>query len=177
LFVIQKTTNMRVIKAFLSFAVVFLAATTVSYAQPSHPNSPHDTIRTANITITYGRPYKKGRAIFGSLIPYGKTYRCGADEPTILTFAKDVQLAGHPVKAGKYSLFSVPNATSWTIILNSNTTMWGTEHDKHADQDVVKFDVPVIALSTPVEQLTMTASNKSITLAWDVVKVAIPVQF
>jgi hypothetical protein len=168
---------MRVIKAFLSFAVVLLAATTVSYAQPNHPHSPHDTIRTANITITYGRPYKKGRAIFGSLIPYGKTYRCGADEPTILTFAKDVQLAGHAVKAGKYSLFSVPNANSWTIILNSNTTMWGTDHDEHADQDVLKFDVPVMALSTPTEQLTMTASNKSITLAWDVVKVAVPVQF
>ncbi len=168
---------MRVIKAFLSLAVVFLAATTVSYAQPSHPHSPHDTIRTANITITYGRPYKKGRVIFGTLVPYGKTYRCGADEPTILTFAKDVQLAGHPLKAGSYSLFSVPNAKSWTIILNSNTTMWGTEHDKHADQDVLKFDVPVIPLGTPMEQLTMTASDKSITLAWDMVKIAIPVKW
>jgi hypothetical protein len=177
LFVIQKTTNMRVIKTFFSFAVIFLAATTVSYAQPSHPNSPHDTIRTANVTITYGRPYKKGRQIFGSLIPYGKTYRCGADEPTILTFAKDVQLAGHPVKAGSYSLFAIPNQSSWTIILNSNTTMWGTDHDKHADQDVVKFDVPVIPLGTAMEQLTMKASNKDITLAWDMVKVAIPVQY
>jgi hypothetical protein len=177
LFVIQKTTNMRVIKAFLSFAAVFLAATTISYAQPSHPKSPHDTIRTADITITYGRPYKKGRAIFGSLIPYGKTYRCGADEPTILTFAKDVKLDGHSLKAGSYSMFSVPNANTWTIILNSNTTMWGTEHDKHADQDVLKFDVPVTPLSTPMQQLTMTASNKRITLAWDLVKVAIPVQF
>jgi hypothetical protein len=177
LFVIQKNTYMRVTKAFFSLIAIFLAATTISYAQPSHPHSPHDTIRTKDITITYGRPYKKGREIFGKLAPYGQTYRCGADEPTLLTFAKDVKLAGHPVKAGTYALFSVPNATSWTIILNTNITQWGTEHDQNAAKDILKFDVPVVPQAPPVEQLTMTASNTSITLAWDVVKVVIPVQF
>src|ERR1700761_3092706 len=166
---------MRVRNAMLSLFAILLTAT-VSYAQPSHPKSPHDTIKTKDITITYGRPYKKGREIFGSLIPYGKTYRCGADEPTKVTFVKDVTFAGKPVKAGTYSVFAVPNQTSWTIILNSNVTMWGTDHDQHADQDVLKVDVPVQTVSAPVEQWTMTASGHDITMAWDKTKVSIPIK-
>jgi hypothetical protein len=153
-----------------------LLAGTVSFAQPSHPNSPHDTIRTKDITVTYGRPYKKGREIFGALAPYGKTYRCGADEPTKVTFTKDVIFAGKPVKAGTYSFFSVPEKDKWTIILNSNLTMWGTDHDQHADQDVLKVDVPVETLGSVVEQLTMTANDNAITLAWDKTKVSIPLK-
>jgi hypothetical protein len=166
---------MRVRHAILGlFAILF--GVTASYAQPSHPNSPHDTIKTKDITITYGRPYKKGREIFGHLIPYGKTYRCGADEPTIVTFHKDVTFGGKPVKAGKYSFFAVPEKDKWTVILNSNTTMWGTDHDKHANQDVLKVDVPVMNLSKPVEQLTMAVKNGKISLAWDTVEVEVPVK-
>jgi hypothetical protein len=168
---------MQVTKVFFLLIAVFLAATTVTYAQPNHPHSPHDTIRTKDITITYGRPYKKGREVFGKLEAYGKTYRCGADEPTMITFAKDVTFVGKPVKAGTYALFSVPEATSWTIILNTDLKQWGTEHDKNADKDLLKVTVPVINLATPVEQLTMTASSKDITLSWDMVKVDMPVKF
>ena len=166
---------MRVRNAILSLSVLLLAAT-VSYAQPSHPNSPHDTIRSKDITITYGRPYKKGREIFGALVPYGKTYRCGADEPTKVTFAKDVSFGGKPVKAGTYSLFAVPEKDKWTVILNSNVTMWGTQHDQHADQDVLKVDVPVQMLSSPVEQWTMTTNGHEIAMEWDKTKVVVPVK-
>jgi hypothetical protein len=160
----------------LSLFAILLTAS-VSYAQPSHPKSPHDTVKTKDITITYGRPYKKGREIFGSLIPYGKTYRCGADEPTIVTFAKDGTFGGKPVKAGTYSLFAIPNEKTWTVILNTDTKMWGTEHDKHADKDILKVDVPVETLSSPVEQWTMTPSSKSIAMEWDKTKVVVPVKF
>jgi hypothetical protein len=166
---------MRVTHALLTLFAILLAGT-VSYAQPNHPHSPHDTVKVKDITIFYGRPYKKGRAIFGGTVaPYGKTYRCGADEPTIVTFAKDVTFGGKAVKAGKYSFFAVPNKSTWTVILNSNTTMWGTEHDAHADQDVLKVDVPVTNLSTPVEQLTMGVKGGKITLAWDTVEIGVPV--
>ena len=166
---------MRVRNAILSLFAILLSVT-VSYAQPSHPKSPHDTVKTKDITITYGRPYKKGREIFGSLIPYGKTYRCGADEPTMVTFAKDVNFGGKPVKAGTYSLFAVPNEKTWTVILNTELKMWGTDHDKHADKDLVKVDVPVETLSSPVEQWTMTPSGKGITMEWDKTKVVVPVK-
>jgi hypothetical protein len=166
---------MRVTHALLTLFAILLAGT-VSYAQPNHPHSPHDTVKAKDITIYYGRPYKKGRSIFGGTIaPYGKTYRCGADEPTIVTFDKDVTFGGKAVKAGKYSFFAVPQKDKWTVILNSNTTMWGTDHDAHADQDVVKVDVPVTNLSAPVEQLTMGVKGGKITLAWDTVEIGVPV--
>src|ERR1700755_2778679 len=97
-----KNHHMRVRHAILCLFTILLAGT-AAYAQPSHPNSPHDTIKTKDITITYGRPYKKGRVIFGGTVaPYGKTYRCGADEPTTVTFAKDVTFGGKAVKVGEY---------------------------------------------------------------------------
>ena len=171
-----KNHHMRVRNAILCLVAILFGAT-VSYAQPSHPKSPHDTVKGKDVTIYYGRPYKKGREIFGGAIaPYGKTYRCGADEPTTLVFDKDVTFGGKPVKAGKYSMFAVPQKDKWTVILNSNTTMWGTQHDQHADQDVLKVEVPVKELSAPVEQLTMTAKGGEITLAWDKTMIAIPVK-
>jgi hypothetical protein len=153
-----------------------LLAGTVSYAQPSHPKSPHDTVKTKDITITYGRPYKKGREIFGKLEPYGKVYRCGADEATQITFAKDVTFGGKPVKAGTYTFCAIPNATSWTVILNSKLGQWGAfDYDKYKAQDVLHVDVPVKTLSTPMEQLTMTANGGKVTLAWDTVQIEVPV--
>jgi hypothetical protein len=163
-------------KVLFASIALLVGGVSYSYAQPNHPHSPHDTVKSKDITIYYGRPYKKGRDIFGGTVaPYGQTYRCGADEPTILVFDKDVSFDGHPIKAGKYSFFAVPQKDKWTVILNSNTTMWGTDHDQHANQDVLKVDVPVMNLSTPVEQLTMTTNNKQVTLAWDKVKIVVPV--
>src|ERR1700733_6222244 len=81
--------------------------------------SPHETSSTKDISVRYGRPYKKGRVIFGGLEKYGVVYRCGADSATTITFAKDGKLNGQAVKAGTYTLFVIPNETKWTIILNS----------------------------------------------------------
>ena len=166
---------MRVRHAILSLFALLLAAT-VSHAQPSHPKSPHDTVKTKDITITYGRPYKKGRDIFGKLEPYGKVYRCGADEATQITFAKDVTFGGKPVKAGTYTFCAIPNEKTWTVILNSQLGQWGAfKYDQYKDKDVVHVDVPVTTLSTPVEQLTMGAKGGKVTLAWDTVEIAVPV--
>jgi Protein of unknown function (DUF2911) len=147
-------------------------------AQPSHPNSPHDTLRTKNLTVTYGRPYKKGRDIFGKLEPYGKVYRVGADEATTITFARDASFGGKPVKAGTYTLCAIPNEKTWTIILNSQLGQWGAfKYDQYKDKNVLQVDVPVVTLAAPVEQLTIAASGKELTISWDKTWVAIPVSF
>jgi hypothetical protein len=147
-------------------------------AQPSHPNSPHDTLRAKNLTVTYGRPYKKGREVWGKLVPYGKVYRVGADEATQITFAKDANFGGKSVKAGTYTLCAIPNEGSWTIILNSQLGQWGAfSYDKYKDKDVLHVDVPVTKLSKPLEQLTIAAPGKDLTIAWDNAEVAIPVTF
>jgi len=150
----------------------------IASAQPNHAKSPHDTVRTKDITVTYGRPYKKGREIFGKLEPFGKVYRVGADEATTITFAKDGSFGGKPVKAGTYTLFATPNEKTWTIILNSQLGQWGAfKYDQYKDKDVLHVDVPVTNPGTPVEQLTIAVSSNDLTIAWDNAKVAVPVKF
>lgn len=167
---------MRVTHAILTL-FAFVLAGTVGYAQPNHPHSPHDTLRTKDITITYGRPYKKGREIFGKLEPYGKVYRCGADEATQITFATDVDFGGHHVKAGTYTFCAIPNEKEWTVILNSQLGQWGAfSYDKYKDKDVVHVDVPVHTLSKPVEQLTFSVKNGKVEMAWDTVEIQVPVK-
>jgi hypothetical protein len=131
-----------------------------------------------DISVRYGRPYKKGRVIFGGLIPYGKVYRCGADSATTITFGKDVIFGGGPVKAGTYTLFVIPNEKSWTIILNGQLGQWGAfDYDKYKGQDILHVDVPVKNLNNPVEQLTISVPPSSVIIEWDQTQVSIPVSF
>jgi hypothetical protein len=165
------------VRSTLLALFAFLFAATVSNAQPTHPKSPHDTVRTKNITITYGRPYKKGRDIYGALVPYGKVDRLGADENTTITFAKDATFGGKPIKAGTYAMFAIPTETKWTIILNGNSKQWGAfDYDKNKDKDALQVDVPVTKLDNVVEQLTIKPSPTDINIEWDKTKVVIPVK-
>ena len=88
---------------FLSTVVL-----TVLSACAQDRKSPHETVEGKDVKVTYGRPLKKGRVIFGDLEKYGKVWRTGADEATEITFAKDAKVAGQPVKAGTYTLFTIP---------------------------------------------------------------------
>ena len=164
-------------KKMLIFSSLFFAGY-LGYTQPNHPHSPHDTVSANNIKVTYGRPYKKGRTIFGGLEPYGKVYRCGADEATEISFAKDGTFGGKPVKAGTYTLCAIPEATKWTVILNSQLKQWGAfSYEKYKDKDVLHVDVPVKKLSSPVEQFTIRIPASELVMEWDQTQVAVPVDF
>jgi hypothetical protein len=160
----------------------FLSAVLLSgffaFSQPSHPNSPHDTVSTDHIKVTYGRPFKKGRNVFGDLEKFGKVYRCGADEATTISFDKDGSFAGKPVKAGTYTLFVIPNEDKWTIILNSQLKQWGAfSYEKYKDKDVLHGDVPVKKLDAVVEELTIRFSGGHMIVEWDKTQVQIPAKF
>jgi hypothetical protein len=77
------------------------------------------------IKITYGRPSKKNREIFGELVPFGKIWRTGANEATEITITKDIAIAGDSVKAGTYTVFTIPEKENWTLILNKELGQWG----------------------------------------------------
>jgi hypothetical protein len=142
------------------------------------PLSPHETVSGQDISVRYGRPYKKGRIIFGGLEPYGKVYRCGADSATTVTFEKDASIGGKPVKAGTYTLFVIPNEQNWTIILNSQLGQWGAfDYDKYKDKDVLHVDVPVKKMDPPIEQLTISLPPSAMVIEWDNVQVSVPVSF
>jgi Protein of unknown function (DUF2911) len=159
----------------LKLFFIGLALSIVVSACTGERKSPHETAETENIKVTYGRPYKKGREIFGRLEKYGKVWRTGADEATEISFAKDGNFGGQPIKAGTYSLYTIPNEKEWTIILNSQTGQWGTEYNKKSD--VLRVQAPAQQLNEVVEQLTIRFSENNMLIEWDRTQVRVPVNF
>lgn len=136
-----------------------------------------------NVNIQYGQPAKKGRFIFGreqdnALLPYGKVWRTGANEATIIELKEDVLFAGKPVKAGKYSLWTVPGPGSWRVILNTQTGQWGTEYND--GKDLFKSEIP-IRVRPRVQQIFTIYFEKNMNgadmiLSWDQTEAIIPIQ-
>ena len=153
--------------------------TVASFGQDGQRKSPHDTIRSTNASVTYGRPYKNGRNVFGELEKYGKVWRVGADEATTITFNKDVKIGSETIKAGTYTLFAIPNENEWTIILNSALGQWGAySYVKTKDKDVAQVNVPTKQLDNAVEQLTIRfADNNAMIIEWDKTQVTVPLNF
>jgi hypothetical protein len=164
-------------KKFLLFASVALIVASCT-AQNAKKKSPHESVSNDNVEVTYGRPYKKDRVIFGELVKYGEVWRTGADEATVITFKKDGTFGGQPIKAGSYALFTIPGEKEWTMILNGVTKTWGAyDYEKNKDKDVLKVTVPATATAGTVEQFTITLPAKAVVLAWDKTEVSVPVSF
>lgn len=132
------------------------------------------------IKVVYSRPSKKGREIFGALEPFGKIYRLGANESTEIRFFKPVVIGKKEIKAGTYSLFAIPNKTSWTLILNGQTDRWGA-YTYSESKDLVRVDVPVKPLENVVEALSITfvpqSDGANLVIGWDKTSVELPIQF
>lgn len=133
--------------------------------------------------VTYCRPSKKGRTIFGeagsnALLPYGQYWRLGANESTEISFNKDITFAGSPVSAGVYRMYAVPDKESWEITLNSQLGTWGSDMPDNA-MDVVTVNVPVKEAPTDTEQFTINFgsddSDATMDFIWDNVLVSVPI--
>lgn len=169
------------------FLVALVFSTDVSAQDfSSLDKSPHDisyfkTSRKTppSIKVLYGRPQKKGRTVFGNLVPYGKIWRTGANEATEITFFSDVTFGGKEIKAGTYTLFTIPEKKSWTIILNSARDVWGAYYYDE-EKDIARIKVPakridvIEAFSIAFEKET---NGGNMVLAWDNISVSIPFSF
>lgn len=128
--------------------------------------------------VVYSRPQKDNRTIFGELVEYDKVWRMGANEATEIEFFKDVTISGKKVAKGRYTLYAVPTPSKWTIILNKDTDTWGAfVYDQK--KDVLRTDVPVQTLPTPVEAFSMdfnkTDKGMDLFIAWDTTSVSLPI--
>ena len=128
--------------------------------------------------VIYGRPQKNGRTIFGDLVEYGKVWRLGANEATEIEFYKNVKIDDKKVAAGRYTLYAIPTQGNWTIILNKDVDTWGAfKYDQQ--KDVLRTTVPVQKLTDPVDAFTMmfekTDSGCNLVMAWDNIKVSMPI--
>lgn len=153
----------------------------LSYTYPTlaqeQPLSPKATAGNGDIEITYGQPSKRNRVIFGDLVPYNEIWRTGANEATEITFKKDVNFGGKPVKAGTYTLFSIPTEKEWTVILNSQLGQWGAyDYEKNKAKNILQVKAPVHHLDQVQEKLTYTVNNDAVSIEWDQTGVTIPVK-
>lgn len=155
-------------------AISPLLASMARAQDQSNRASPHETtsvdVGGKEISITYGRPYLKGRHVGDEVAPFGKVWRLGADEATKITLPSNTSIAGLQVPAGTYSVFAIPGREKWSMIINKAAEQWGAfKYDE--SQDFGRFDLPVKQLSSPVEQFTITlkketSNTASLTLAW-----------
>lgn len=130
--------------------------------------------------VIYSRPMKNGRTVFGDLLEYGKVWRLGANEATEIEFFQNVKIGGTKIKKGRYTLYCIPYADKWTIMLNKETDTWGSfKYD--SKKDIVKTDVAVQKQTEITEAFTMAfekaASGISLIIAWDDVKITLPIAF
>jgi hypothetical protein len=160
-------------KKLLLLPLLFLSVSGFSQER----KSPHDTVSTKDVTVTYGRPYKKGRVVFGTLVPYGEVWRLGADEATTISFAKDTRFGDSNIPAGTYTLFAIPEENEWTLILNSVLGQWGAfSYEKNKDKNIARFNIPATHLDSPIQQLTIRFEDEELmVIEWDTVRVLIPI--
>lgn len=127
--------------------------------------------------VLYSRPQKRNREIFGKLVPYGEVWRTGANEATELTLYRDMKVADAIVKAGTYSLYTIPGEKEWTVILNNRTNTWGA-YEYTDKEDKVRIKVPVRKAPNTIESLSMafTEANNGadLLIGWDDSYVKVP---
>ncbi len=152
--------------------------------RPSPYDSTTFTVGGAEARVCYSRPSLKGRhMIGGEAVPYGKLWRTGANEPTIVHLPVAAAIAGIQVEPGSYSLYTIPGEKEWTVIVNRSTKQWGIEGQYTAEiqaQEVGRARVPAETLKQPVEQFTIRALKKGgrgadLVLEWERSRVVIPV--
>jgi Protein of unknown function (DUF2911) len=156
-------------------AIAIATFTTIMLAQGKNPASPpgeaslkFDDGKTVN--IQYSRPSMRGRKIFGGLVPYDEVWRTGANAATSLKTDVDLTIGGANVPAGSYTLYSLPGASSWKLIINKQTGQWGTDYDKA--QDLARVDMNVGQLPSALEQFTISfdktgGDSATLKLEWD----------
>ena len=167
---------------FCGIAALTLFAADAQQLRTPAP-SPTQTIKQdfgiSNIELTYSRPSKKGRTIFGDLVPYGKVWRTGANAATKIKFADDVKVGGMDVKAGEYVIYTVPNQGEWEVIINKGISNWGTDGYKTED-DVARFKVKSMTTPEAMETFTMQFANvksnsTDLRIWWDKTAIAVPI--
>ncbi|HXI73730.1 MAG TPA: DUF2911 domain-containing protein [Verrucomicrobiae bacterium] len=173
---------MNKIKSLLVVAALLVCALPLMAQQKRV--SPHETVSAVidggRVTLVYGRPYTKdpksgeARKIWGGLVPYGKVWRTGADEATLLVTQKSIEIGGTTVPAGAYTLFTLPAEDgSAKLIINKQVGQWGLGPGAYDEkQDLARVDLKKDALEKPVDQFTMSvgknpAGGGLIKLMWE----------
>lgn len=161
-------------------AVLCLGAQGQELPQPSPKAELHQRIGLTDVTVDYSRPSAKEREIFGALVPFNEMWRTGANKATAVTFSTMVQFGDQEVPAGTYSVFTIPGADQWTVILNTETELWGTDGYTE-EKDVARIEVESVMTDEYLETFTIDIQNLRnesalMVMGWANTRVVIPIE-
>ena len=159
---------------------VITAQAQVKTPAPSPSCKIEQSVGLTDFSLEYSRPGVKNRTIFGDLVPYGKKWRTGANSATKISFNNDVNVGGVDVKKGKYAIYTMPNANSWTVFLYTDSSGGGVPKEWDDSKVAAKFDVKTSKTASKVESFTigfnnLTNSTATLDMAWENTHVSIPV--
>lgn len=142
---------------------------------------PDERNMNPKIKVVYSRPMKKDRDIFGSLVPYGKEWRLGANEATEITFYQTVGIAGGTIAPGTYTMSATVNQNDWIVHFSTQRGIWGAEN-RDDSKTVASVKVKTTKANDPVEALSMSfreidEQTAHMTIQWDETRVEIPIAF
>lgn len=174
---------MQKISLLLFFSICFSFLNSNAQTEPKARKSPmavavYKTDK-AYMKVVYCQPSKRGREIFGGIVPYGKVWRTGANEATEITFTKRVKIGNKSLPAGTYSLFTIPEKGKWTIIFNKDLGMWG-HYDYKASRNALQISVPIEKIKETWEAFTIKFQKNQkgaiMQLIWDNTLVELPIE-
>ncbi len=167
-----------------SLAIILFIAFKVLESQ-TKKHSPEDRVEYVDgdtkLRVFYNQPSVKGSKIFGGLIPYGEVWRTGANEATTFTTSTNLTIDGKTLSAGTYTLWTIPDKDTWTVIFNEKEYGWGVGFDGKASRDaagdVLQVKVPTQPLSDTQELFTIDLKENgspALVLSWEKTKVVVP---
>ena len=170
--------------------ILFAFAVTIGFTANAQIKTPaaspaqkiEQTVGLTDVTLEYSRPHKRDREIFGELVPFDKLWRTGANKNSQITFSDDVEISGKKVKAGTYAIFTKPGATSWEVMLYTDTENWGTPETWDVSKAAVTVKAKVLKLPMTVESFTMSfndvkSDSADLVMMWDTTMVNVPIKF
>lgn len=144
----------------------------------SPPAQASVTLDGKQLTVHYSSPSMRGRKIFGSLVPYGQVWRTGANAATTFKTDANLTIGTASVPAGTYTLYTLPSAGTWKLIINKQTGQWGLTY--HQAQDLARVDMEKSSLPAPQERMTIgfektSGNHTQLHIRWDTTDVWVPV--
>jgi len=169
-------------KKIIFVLAVLIANFTIEAQVKTPQSSPKTTVNQVvgltDVTVEYSRPSAKGRTVFGDLVPFGKLWRTGANQNSMVTFSDDVVIKGNTLKKGKYAIFTTPKADMWEVIFYTDTENWGTPENWDANKVALSTMVDPTALGNHVETFTIGVNNltndsATLDISWEKTMVSI----
>ncbi|HEY0704570.1 MAG TPA: DUF2911 domain-containing protein [Candidatus Acidoferrales bacterium] len=131
------------------------------------------------VIVDYSSPRMKGRKIFGGIVPYGQVWRAGANEATTFVINTDLTVGGKLVPAGSYTLFAIPEADKWTLVINKKTGEWGTPYTGEATE-LARIPMKVATLPLAVEDFTIAldknGSRCTLRMDWETTRASVEIE-